>query len=155
MLTVHVLFSHIVPELFHVGFMASLNIGWSWFHAAFLHQADQHSGNPGAAKGGRFGNWESSAFRIAMTPLNLDVIRWLLLMRRLVDLLMTHTLWWHFYAKNMYTIHVCLCKLYFSRLFLNKFAALPAKKWSSGGMRRWRRFSQPHRMLVVFHLNSI
>lgn len=52
---------------------------WSWFHVAF--QADQHSGNTGAAKGGRgFFFWESRA----MTPLNLDildVIRWLLLMR--------------------------------------------------------------------------
>ena len=130
---------HIVPCCFmFMGFMASLNICWSWFHAAFLHQADQHSGNPGAAKGGPF------FFRIAMTPLNLDVIRWLLLMRRLVVLLMTHTLWWHFYVKNMYTIYVCvcLCKLDsdFSRLFLD-FAALPVKKWSSGGMRRWRRFT--------------
>lgn len=109
---VHVLFFHIVLKLFHVhgfmGFMASLNIGWSSFHAAFRHQADQHSGNPGAAKGGRL-FFSPSFHRVIWTWMSSGGSSWW------GDLFIC---FWHFYCpKNVHHICVSLQVIFFQVFF--------------------------------------
>lgn len=145
-----------------MGFMASLNICWSWFHAAFLHQADQHSGNPGAAKGGRF--WflgkpcfpnghdsvEPGCHQVA--PLDEAGLRNFTTCWFANDTLVTRIN--TFSAKKyVYERYVCLCKLYFSRFFFESICRSACEQVKLRWNEAVATLRQPHRMLVVFHLN--
>ena len=58
-----------------------------------------------------------------------------------------------FIAQKMYTIYVCLCKLYFSRFFFESICRSAGEKVKLRWNEAVATLRQPHRMLVVFHLN--